>query len=183
MNAEYPVADVIARLERLEACEAIRRVVMRYFHLCDTLGPGTPIGELSDLFCRDAVWEGRGRYRDAFGRHEGRDAIVAMLASYAEPPHFLLNAHYLCSEEISVSGPESAVGKWMLLQVSTYRDGRSDLRSGALTLDFTREDGTWRIARFVTENIFSRHASPWNDEEPIAVPEPVAASTQAEERS
>ena len=44
----------------------------------------------------------------------------------------------------------------MMLQVSTYRDGRSDLRSAALTLDFAVEDGAWRIARFVTENIFSR---------------------------
>jgi hypothetical protein len=59
----------------------------------------------------------------------------------------------------------------MMLQVSTYHDGRSDLRSAALTLDFAVQDGAWRIARFVTENIFSRDVGPWNDEAPISVPE------------
>jgi hypothetical protein len=144
---------------------------MRYFRLCDTLGPDTPFDELGRLFTHDAVWEGRGRYRRAFGRHEGREAIVAMLAAYAVPPHFALNAHYLSSETIDVRGEDAATGSWMMLQVSTYHDGRSDLRSAALTLDFAVQDGAWRIARFVTENIFSRDVGPWNDEAPISVPE------------
>ncbi|PNU04374.1 nuclear transport factor 2 family protein [Novosphingobium guangzhouense] len=165
------MALLARRVALLEAEVAVRRVAMRYFRLCDTLGPETPFDELGDLFAADAVWEGRGRYRKAFGRHEGRDAIVAMLASYSNPPHFALNAHYLSSEVIEVTGDDSATAGWMMLQVSTYRDGRSDLRSAALTLDFQRQDGVWRIARFVTENIFSRDVGPWNDEAPISVPD------------
>ncbi len=171
MIQDGALEQIATRLERLEAADAVRRVATRYFRLCDTLGPQTSFDELGALFTRDAVWEGRGRYRQAFGQHQGRAAIVAMLASYAEPQHFALNAHYLSSEDIAVTGAEAASASWMMLQVSTYRDGRSDLRSAALTLDFTIEDGAWRIARFVTENIFSRDVGPWNDEAPISVPE------------
>ncbi|WP_206243609.1 nuclear transport factor 2 family protein [Novosphingobium terrae] len=160
-----------ARLARLEMVEAARRVTMRYFQLCDTLGPETPFDELAGLFARDAIWEGRGRYREAFGRHEGRKAIAGMLASYAQPPHFRLNAHYLSSEDFDV-GDGGVTGRWMMLQVSTYRDGRSDLRSAALTLEFVQEDGALRILRFITQNIFSRDVGPWNDEAPISVPQP-----------
>jgi len=166
-----PIAVLSARLDRLEAEGAVRRTVAAYFRLCDTLGPDTPLDELGDLFAQDAVWEGRGRYRKAFGRHEGRAAIVAMLASYTDPAHFVLNGHYLSSEAIEMLDCETARGRWMMLQISTYRDGRSDFRSAALTIDCTAENGTWRIARFVTENIFSRDVEPWNDEADISVPE------------
>lgn len=171
MTPDSASDEILGRLARLEAADAVRRVAMRYFRLCDTLGSQTPFDELGALFTRDAVWEGRGRYRKAFGRHEGRDAVVAMLSAYADPPHFVLNGHFLSSEDIAVAGEAAATGSWMMLQVSTYRDGRSDLRSAALTLDFIVEEGAWRITRFVTENIFSRDVGPWNDEAPISVPE------------
>lgn len=164
------LAALARRVARLEAEADVRRVAMDYFRLCDALGPDTPFDELGALFARDAAWEGRGRYGAAFGRHKGRTAIVAMLASYADPPHFALNAHYLASETIAITGEDRATAGWMMLQVSTYRDGRSDLRSAALTVDFIVEDGVWRIARFVTDNIFSRHVGPWNDEASIPVP-------------
>ena len=170
MTGAGALAAIEVRLARLEAADAVRQVATRYFRLCDTLGPQTPLGELGALFASDAVWEGRGRYRKAFGSYHGRDAIVAMLATYADPPHFALNAHYLASEEIVVTGAEAAQAQWMMLQVSTYRDGRSDLRSAHLTLDFVVEDGAWRISRFVTANVFSRDVGPWNDEAPISVP-------------
>lgn len=166
--------DLARRIALLEAEGAVRRVVMDYFRLCDTLGPYTPMDRLGDLFTRDAVWEGRGRYRKAFGRHEGRDAIVAMLAAYADPPHFAMNGHYLSSEAIAVTDVGHATGRWMMLQVSTYRDGRSDFRSAALTIDCGFDGDVWRIARFVTENIFSRDVAPWNDEAAISVPQPDA---------
>lgn len=170
MNQTAALEALAKRVALLEAEGAVRRVLAEYFRLCDTLGPETPLDRLGALFTRNAVWEGRGRYRKAFGRHEGRDAIVAMLASYANPPHFLLNGHFLSSESIDVRNEAHAVGRWMMLQVSSYRDGRSDFRSAALMIDFRHEDGKFRIANFVTENIFSRDVAPWNDEADISVP-------------
>ena len=138
--------------------------------LCDHLGPDTPLDALGGLFTRHAIWEGHGsRYAAAFGRHEGRVAIVAMLGGYADPPHFAFNAHYLASEAIIVEG-ESATGRWMMLQASTYQSGASDLRSAELAIDFAVEDRLWRIAHFRTTNLFSRRVSDWNDAVSIPVP-------------
>lgn len=171
MSEQNEIAALRAELAHLRAKDDVRAVVMRYFRLCDTLGPDTSMDDLRDCFTRDALWEGRGRYRQAFGRHEGRDAIVTMLGSYAAPqPHFAMNAHFLSSESIEVTDDE-AVGLWSMLQTSTYRDGRSDLRSAALTIHCRVEDGRWRIAHFITENIFSRDVDHWSDTAPISVPD------------
>lgn len=172
--AQEQLEALAARIALLEAEGAVRRVAAEYFRLCDTLGPDTPMDRLGALFTRNAVWEGLGRYRKAFGRHEGRDAIVAMLAAYANPPHFALNGHYLASEAIEMGDNHSATGRWMMLQISTCAAGRSDFRSAALTIDFAQEEGAWRIARFLTRNIFSRDVGPWNDEADISVPQPRA---------
>lgn len=176
------LAALRTELAALRAERAVRAVVMRYFRLCDTLGPETPLDALGACFTRDALWEGRGRYRAAFGRHEGREAIVAMLASYAAPrAHFAMNAHFLSSEAIELDkiepGRDGAVGRWMMLQTSTYHDGRSDLRSAALTIHCAVEDGCWRIAHFITENIFSRDVDHWSDA--AAISTPVSPSKEA----
>jgi len=169
-NERDTIAALQSEITELRAERAVRAVVMRYFALCDRLSPDTPMDELAACFATNAICEGRGRYQQAFGRHEGRDAIVAMLASYAGPPaHFAMNAHFLSSETIAVNGGQ-ATGKWMLLQTSTYRDGRSDLRSAALTIHCAPEAGAWRISHFITENIFSRDVDHWSDTAPISVP-------------
>ena len=164
-------AAILARLDTLEAESAIRRVVARYFQICDHLGADTPFEELGELFTRDARWQGSGRYQAAFGGYEGREAIVAMIRSYCVPqPHFAMTAHFFSAESIVVTG-DSAVGEWMMLQTSTYSAGNADLRSAALTLSFAREDDRWRIADFRTANIFSRRVDYWNDTADIPVPE------------
>ncbi|GLI98513.1 nuclear transport factor 2 family protein [Sphingobium sp. BS19] len=171
MSEQNEIAALRAELSHLYAKDAVRAVVMQYFRLCDTLGPDTSMDDLRNCFTCDALWEGRGRYREAFGRHEGSDAIVAMLGSYAVPqPHFAMNAHFLSSETITVSG-DTAVGLWTMLQTSTYRDGRSDLRSAALTIHCRVEDSRWRMSHFITENIFSRDVDHWSDTAPISVPD------------
>lgn len=164
-------ADPLRRLNALEWESAVRQVVMRYFRICDDLGPHTPFDELGELFVRDAVWEGKGRYAKSFGRYEGREAIVAMIRSYCVPQsHFAMTAHYLSSEEITV-GEDNGTGRWMMLQASDYTDGTSDFRSARLTIGCRRDGRMWRIAHFLTENVFSRQSQRWNDEETIAVPE------------
>jgi SnoaL-like domain len=159
-----------ARLDALESETAIRAVMMKYMHLCDSLGATTPMQELGELFTVDAVWQGIGtRYGAAFGEYRGREAILAMLEAYRTPPHFKLNAHFLTSETIVVDA-NSARGMWMMLQTSTYTSGASDLRSARLIVDFTRADGRWRINRFLTGNIFSRPIEHWDDPTPVPVP-------------
>ena len=166
------IALLWAEVARLRGEQAVRKVVTRYFRLCDTLGPSTSMEELGGCFTREAAWEGRGLYRAAFGRHQGREAIVAMLARYAVPhPHFAMNAHFLTSEDIAVDRDGGATGRWTMLQASTYHNGRSDLRSAALTIRCAVEEGEWRIAHFVTEALFARAVDHWSDAEPISTPD------------
>ncbi len=163
--------NVLHRLDELESEGAIRRLVARYFAICDDLGPSTPFDELGELFAEDALWEGKGRYAKAFGRYEGRSAIVEMIRSYCVPtPHFAMTAHFVSSEQIEVEGAR-ARGNWMMLQTSDYADGTADFRSARLSMKFSRADGLWTIASFLTQNIFSRQVEPWNDEQSIAVPD------------
>jgi hypothetical protein len=166
-----PAVAPWGRLEQLEAESAIRRLMAEYMRLCDSLDAQTPMDQLGALFAKDAVWVGRGaRYGAAFGRREGRAAIVAWLDGYRRPPHFTLNAHFLSSEAIAVEGAE-ARGRWMMLQLSTYANGSSDLRGARLEVGFVREDDAWRIGRFETENLFSRRVAHWNDEAAVQTPE------------
>lgn len=161
---------LVRRVQVLEAESDCRRVLARYFQICDRLGPDTPFDELGSLFTRDATWQGKGRYRAAFGAYAGRDAIVAMIATYCgSPPHFAMTGHFFSAEDITVRD-ETASGKWMMLQCSTYADGAADLRSAALSVGFAIEDGRWRMARFESENIFSRRVDRWSDAAAIPVP-------------
>ncbi len=174
MSAPSP-KGLATRLERLEAEAAIRRLMARYMALCDQLDATTPMDELGGLFARDATWRGAGgRYGAAFGRHAGRTAIVAMLGAYrGPPPHFAMNAHFLCSEAIEVEDGE-ARGGWMMLQTSTFADGASRLSAARLEVRFAWEEGAWRIADFATTSLFSRPTPPWDDASRLPTPPPSA---------
>ena len=170
MTATPDLDALTARLDRLEAESAIRVVLVRYMEMCDRLDASTDLIELGNLFAADATWVGTGaRYAAEFGEMRGRSAIVAMIARYCtETPHFAMNAHFLTSESIEVDG-EVACGGWVMLQTSTYADGKSDLRSARLLVYFARADGRWRISRFATENIFSRAIDRWDDPASVTV--------------
>lgn len=164
-------AALLERIERLEGAQEVRRVATRYFALCDTLGPNTPMDELAQLFTQDAIWAGIGpRYAAGYGEMRGREAIMSLIKRHREPvPHFAMNAHFLTSEYISVAS-DTAEGRWLMLQTSTYADGRADLRSARIDIGFLRTGEVWQIARFQTENIFSRPISHWDS--PAATPLP-----------
>ncbi|CAD5106225.1 nuclear transport factor 2 family protein [Zestomonas carbonaria] len=159
------------RLRQLESEQAVRACMNRYMALCDALDASTPLAELAGLFTEDAVWEGKGaRYREAFGGYRGREAIAAMFAGYmTEPAHFALNVHFLCSELIRVDG-DSAQGSWVMLQTSTFASGASHLNAARLSVRFREEEGTWRMAHFQTENLFSRPVDAWNSAAHLPVP-------------
>lgn len=173
MPAPTSRRDLEARLARFEAEHAVRACMNRYMVLCDALDARSPLAELAGLFTRNAVWEGIGeKYRASFGRIEGRTAIRAMFAKYmTEPAHFAVNVHFLTSELIEVQGASEATGTWVMLQTSTFASGASHLNAARLTVDFRRsKGGTWRMAHFRTENLFSRPVDAWNQADPLPVP-------------
>ncbi|WP_374438953.1 nuclear transport factor 2 family protein [Pseudomonas panipatensis] len=148
-----------ARLARLEGEAAVRRLMARYLDLCDVPRDSQARQrELAALFTADAIWEGLGvRAEQSFGRHQGRDAVAAFVAGYLPPAeHFALNLHFLGSESIEVGeGADSARGQWLMQQLSTYADGRSELFGSRLNLDFRRLGETWQISHFRTRRLLA----------------------------
>jgi ketosteroid isomerase-like protein len=169
------LARLEARLQCFEDAEAIRTCVTRYMTLCDSLDAASPLDLLLDCFTEDAVWTGMGaRYGASFGAHQGREALGAMFRTYMRTPaHFALNVHFLCNEQVRATGLDQAVAQWVMLQTSTFSSGASHLNAARLNLQMARcADGRWRIARFETENLFSRPVSGWQSESELPVPEP-----------
>ena len=164
MSTDATIASLVQRIESLEAEAEIRRLQTRYMFLCDTPIPEFGVRDdehridlIMELYTEDAVWEGVGEYYDnQFGRAEGAAAIRAHFNKFwgqKQDPALLLNAHYLTSEQIHVDGDE-ATGQWIHMQPWLFSDGKSLLRSSRLNNAFRKVDGTWRITRTRTENVF-----------------------------
>ncbi|OTG86148.1 polyketide cyclase [Acinetobacter sp. ANC 4558] len=165
--------DVIfQRLNKLEAESAIRNCINRYMEICDALNADTNLDELMALFDPDSIWEGIGeKYAKSFGCYTSWQAIYDMFKTYTQKEsHFVMNAHFVNSEQIYVNG-EEAQASWLMLQSSTFRDGNSHLNAAKLSVTFKQQqDGCWKIKHFQTENIFSRPISHWNSTAILPVP-------------
>lgn len=148
---------LLQRLATLEGESEVRRLMARYMDLCDVPRAATHISELAELFCLDAIWEGIGsQTAQTFGQHHGREAVAAFVGGYLPPSdHFRLNLHYLSSESIRVDGG-TAQGQWIMQQISTYGDGRTELFGTRLNIDFRCVDGSWLIAHFRTQRLFNQ---------------------------
>lgn len=160
------LAALVRRVEVLEAEAEIRRVQTRYMFLCDTPNPEHGVANdkerielILDLYTEDAIWEGVGEYYDnQFGRAVGKDEIRAHFNRFwpeVQEPQLLLNAHYLTSEQIHVhEDGETADGQWIHFQPWLYSDGTGLIRGSRLNNLFRKVDGTWKVARTRTENVF-----------------------------
>lgn len=173
MSDQEILKQMQVRLARLESEQAIRACMNRYMLLCDQLAVDSPLDELVGLFAPEAVWEGIGeKYAATFGRLRGQAELRAMFAKYmVEPAHFAINVHFLTSELIRLDSETTASGSWVMLQTSTFNTGHSHLNAARLTVDFRQIDGTWRIAHFRTENLFSRPVDHWHAADRLHVPD------------
>lgn len=163
---------ILTRLAKLEAESAIRNCINRYMEICDALNADTNLDELMDLFDEQSIWEGIGeKYAKSFGRYESKQAIHDMFKSYtSKESHFVMNAHFVNSEQINVQD-QHAQASWLMLQTSTFRDGSSHLNAAKLQVKFwQQDDGRWKIKHFQTENIFSRPVSHWHSTAELPVP-------------
>ena len=168
------VRDLAAEVERLRAEADIRRIQARYMVLCDTPCPeagvdddAERINRIVELYTEDAIWEGVGSYYDnQFGRSVGREAIRKHFEGFwgqKRDPALVLNVHYLTTEHIVVDG-EEATGHWVHIQPWIFGDKSSLLRSSRLYNKFRKVDGTWKIARTRTENVYVAPLAPgWAD--------------------
>ncbi|WP_141564329.1 nuclear transport factor 2 family protein [Mycolicibacterium palauense] len=139
-------ADVLERLERLEAQDTIRRLKAAYMQgLDDRLR-----GAVADLFWEDAIWESlpdRPLEGDepvsAGSRIVGREAIAESFVAAASAMSF--TSHFLTNEEIAVDG-DAATGRWKLLQTCNAGRDRAFWQAGIYIDDFVRREGQWKFS-------------------------------------
>ena len=165
--------SILQRLQQLEAQNQIRNCLNRYMEICDELNQNTNLEALMDLFDRECIWEGVGKkYAQSFGRLESWQAVYDMFKTYTlKDSHFVMNAHFVNSEQIYIEG-DVAVGHWLMLQTSTFKTGASHLNAAKLTIRFKQQNnGIWKIKHFQTENIFSRPVTHWTSDDELPVPQ------------
>ncbi|WP_068093266.1 nuclear transport factor 2 family protein [Novosphingobium rosa] len=162
-DLETIVAQLGEDVARLKAEAAARKVLGRYMFLCDSplpeagIPPEARARAIGDLFTPDAIWEGVGGAHGAqFGQHRGPDEIAAHMGRFyaAANPRQIFNTHYLCSEQVWATGPDSAEGQWVQFQPWIYDDGTSLIRSSRLHVRFRETEKGWKIAHYRTENLF-----------------------------
>ena len=132
--------DLAARLDRLEAIEAIRVLKARYADVCDT---GYDPVRMRPFFTEDAVWDGGPR----FGRHEGVDAICEFFAGVSSQITWAL--HYMIAPVIEVADDgEAATGSWYLLEpctMATDEGPRAMLLMGRYADRYRKEPDGWKF--------------------------------------
>ena len=121
MNDKMDLTAILQRLAELEAHVAIRNCINRYMEICDALDANTDLNELMDLFDEDSIWEGIGeKYAQSFGHFSSRQAIHDMFKSYTQKEsHFVMNAHFVSSEQIYVEDTH-AKATWLMLQLECW---------------------------------------------------------------
>ncbi len=138
--------ETAARLDRLEATEAIKELKARYADVCDT---GYDPVRMRPFFTDDAVWDGGPR----FGRHEGVDAVCEFFAGVSNLITWAL--HYMIAPIIDVSDDGlTATGSWYLLEPCTIAtdDGpRAMVITGRYADRYRKEGGAWKFSEVVLD--------------------------------
>lgn len=135
-------AALAKRLDRLESAEAIRDLVGRYALGADRRNDPAIF---RDLFTEDAVWEAAG-----FGRHEGRETILAAISAIARE-QIVWTLHFMTSPiiEIDTEG-EGARCRWWLWETSKIASepGAAAVAhwlGGTYDSRLRRDGGVWRF--------------------------------------
>jgi ketosteroid isomerase-like protein len=133
------------RLRALLDVEEIRQLKNLYGHLYD----GGDVAAAMELFTDDAVCEFSPRYGDWIGKAEIAEKYAgiwaASRAAGGQPFQIL---HAFANPWIVLTGPDTATGRWYLLEFTTREGEANPPRLFARYRDaYRREQGRWKIAR------------------------------------
>ncbi len=139
------LAQLAARLQRLEDAQAIKRLIVRYAQGADR---GNDVDVMLPLFTEDAVWDGGER----FGVHAGKPAIREFLSQSGAFIGWTL--HYMVSPDVVVARDgQTATAFWYLWETANMPD-RVSGRAEAFWIGGTYDgeavklaDGSWRFSR------------------------------------
>jgi hypothetical protein len=152
------MARLHARLERIEAAEAIGNLIARYARGADSKNDPVVFGR---LLHEHAVWEANG-----FGRFEGRSAIVAALSRVAQE-RILWCVHYMVAPliEISPTG-KTATCSWYLWELAKMPDESGNPQdswiAGYYDTDLSLGPQGWAFDRIALDiRLIGATALPW----------------------
>jgi len=144
-----------ARLQAVEAVQAIQNLKARYASLVDSRytrdGAVEPAelariaDEIALLFSEDAVWDGGERLGLCRGRNEIRKRFLE--------PTLRFTLHYFVKPHIEVAG-EHARGRWDILAPVTFGDGVPGWMAGTESDEYVQVDGSWLHSRMQLTVIF-----------------------------
>lgn len=149
------MSSIERRIDALESIEAIKQLKSTYCLHCDDDHNGPAIAA---LFTEDGFWES-----DKFGRFEGREAISGYFE--ATKSRITFAAHLLMNPMVTITGADTAVGKWRLLMPFTYHpSGKPEAYwlATSYTDSFRRVDGVWYFTELtVRTEMFAPHLGGW----------------------
>ena len=138
------IEQLEARLDEVEAVQAIHRLKSRYGQLLDARYDENGIvgrdaleriaSEAAELFSLDATWDGGA----GLGLCQGREAIRERFLE----PALQFSWHYFVKPRIEVDG-DRAAGTWDILAPCTSRKGRALWMAGSEDDEYVRQDGVW----------------------------------------
>jgi hypothetical protein len=140
-------------IEALLAFEEIRQLKSRYFQAVD----GKDWNAIAEIFTADAVVDFSGEARHHVGHHGVRaDAIdpeqgrmtggPATAHGIASAVSGLVTVHHGHDPQITLTGPDSARGRWSMYDCLQYADEVME-GWGHYDEEYRREHGRWRISR------------------------------------
>lgn len=147
------------RLRRVEACEAIRKLIATYAIGADRKNDPAILGP---LFAPEGVWEAEGVARLA-----GRDEVAHGLSGLARE-FVTWSIHYMISPLIELSeDARSATCRWYLWELCTMNQGGQGAADtwygGWYDSQLSLHDGVWLFDRVrLDPRIASANETPWS---------------------
>lgn len=127
------MSELEARVERLEAMEAIRQLKARYCEICDN---DHNQDEIVTIFTEDGIWEG-----DGIGRAVGHNEIRKLFAGFQSAISF--SQHMVQNPIITVDG-SSASARWYFFGMFKF---------------YRNETRRWQAARY--HEIYEKVGDTW----------------------
>ena len=133
MSEEVNLAELAARITRLEDLEAIKQLKATYCDVCDD--DHNP-ERMVELFVEDGIWEGKG-----IARAEGHAEIHALFTRFGAMMSF--SQHMVMNPIIDVSG-DTARGTWYFFGPFTFtKNNQATWQATRYLEDYVKRDGRW----------------------------------------
>ena len=129
------MSDLKARIENLEAIEAIRQLKAHYCEICDD--DHNP-DEIVTIFTEDAIWEG-----DGIGQAKGSKEIARLFSDFQNAISF--SQHMVQNPIIYVTG-ERAKARWYFFGMfKFYHNETRRWQAARYHETYERVAGVWKI--------------------------------------